>query len=78
MRALLLHITIGAAAALSFFAALLAFDTGGVRHLDTLGLTILFGLVAMFFLSTQLILSRLSQDDVEERRVRVSSRDQRR
>ena len=77
MRALFLHIAIGVAAAVSFFASLFLFNTGGMRHFDALGVVILFGLVAMFFLSTQLILARLAQDE-DERPVRINSRNRRR
>ena len=73
MRALFYHIAIGTGAAVAFLAALLALNTGELRHLDGLGLSILCGLIAMFFLSTQLILSRLSQED--DGRIRINSRD---
>ena len=75
MRALFLHIITGLGAAVLFFTALFAFNTGGIAQMDALGLATLFALVAMFFLSMQLILARLSQDD---ERVRINSRDQRR
>ena len=62
MRNILFHIAAGSVAAFSFLMVLYALNTAGVQTAGTVGLVTLFALTALFFLSVQLILARLSTE----------------
>ena len=75
MRSVLFHIAAGLIAAAGFLFSIYEFDTGGFRQIDASGVAVIFALVALFFLSVQLILAKLSQD---AEHVRIETRDRRR
>lgn len=62
MRNILFHIAAGSVAAFSFLMVLYALNTAGVQTAGAVGLVTLFALTALFFLSVQLILARLSTE----------------
>jgi len=62
----------GIVAASGFLGALYAFNTAGVRGVGTTEIASIFALTALFFLSVQLILVRLSSEP-EPQRLRIRS-----